>query len=76
MDWIEALILGLVQGLTEYLPVSSSGHLAIGSYLFGIEGEENLRQIDGHGGQQTGEHEKNGGQDQSGNSAHEKNPFF
>ena len=42
MDWIEALILGLVQGLTEYLPVSSSGHLAIGSYLFGIEGEENL----------------------------------
>ena len=42
MDWIEALILGLVQGLTEYLPVSSSGHLAIGSYLFGIEGEDNL----------------------------------
>lgn len=42
MDWIEALILGLVQGLTEYLPVSSSGHLAIGSYIFGIEGEENL----------------------------------
>ena len=42
MDWIEALILGLIQGLTEYLPVSSSGHLAIGSYLFGIEGEENL----------------------------------
>lgn len=42
MDWIEALILGLLQGLTEYLPVSSSGHLAIGSTLFGIEGEENL----------------------------------
>ena len=42
MDWIQALILGLVQGLTEYLPVSSSGHLAIGSYLFGLEGEENL----------------------------------
>ena len=42
MDWIQALILGLIQGLTEYLPVSSSGHLAIGSYLFGIEGEENL----------------------------------
>lgn len=36
------MILGLVQGLTEYLPVSSSGHLAIGSALFGIEGEENL----------------------------------
>lgn len=42
MSWIEALVLGLIQGLTEYLPVSSSGHLAIGSALFGIEGEENL----------------------------------
>ena len=42
MDWFEALVLGLIQGLTEYLPVSSSGHLAIGSYLFGVEGEENL----------------------------------
>ena len=42
MSWIEALILGILQGLTEYLPVSSSGHLAIGSALFGIEGEENL----------------------------------
>ena len=42
MDTIEALILGIVQGLTEYLPVSSSGHLAIGSYILGIESEENL----------------------------------
>ena len=42
MSWIEALILGILQGLTEYLPVSSSGHLAIGSALFGIEGEDNL----------------------------------
>ena len=42
MSWLEALILGIVQGLTEYLPVSSSGHLTIGSALFGIEGEENL----------------------------------
>ncbi len=42
MSWFEALVLGLLQGLTEYLPVSSSGHLAIGSALFGIEGEENL----------------------------------
>lgn len=42
MSWEEALILGLLQGLTEYLPVSSSGHLAIGSALFGINGEDNL----------------------------------
>lgn len=42
MSTLEALILGLVQGLTEYLPVSSSGHLTIGAHLFGINGEENL----------------------------------
>ena len=43
MDWIQALILGIIQGLTEYLPVSSSGHLAIGQALFGLEdGESNL----------------------------------
>lgn len=42
MEWFEALILGLVQGFTEYLPVSSSGHLAIGAALFDLEGEENL----------------------------------
>ena len=42
MDWFQALILGIVQGLTEYLPVSSSGHLAIGATIFGMSGEENL----------------------------------
>ncbi len=42
MQWFEALVLGIVQGLTEYLPVSSSGHLAIGAHLFGLSGEENL----------------------------------
>ena len=43
MDWIEALILGLVQGLTEFLPVSSSGHLEIGKALLGVKAEDNLR---------------------------------
>ena len=42
MSWIESLLMGLLQGLTEYLPISSSGHLAIASSLFGIEGEQNL----------------------------------
>ncbi|MFO7997886.1 MAG: undecaprenyl-diphosphate phosphatase [Bacteroidales bacterium] len=44
MSWIEALILGLVQGLTEFLPVSSSGHLELGSALFGLTNpDDNLR---------------------------------
>jgi undecaprenyl-diphosphatase len=42
MSWIEALILGLVQGLTEFLPVSSSGHLEIGKVLLGVEAERSL----------------------------------
>ncbi len=42
MNWFEALWMGLIQGLTEYLPVSSSGHLTIASALFGIQAEENL----------------------------------
>lgn len=37
MSSIEAIILGLIQGLTEFLPVSSSGHLTIAKALFGIE---------------------------------------
>lgn len=39
MSGFEAFILGLVQGLTEFLPVSSSGHLTIGKYLFGIDAD-------------------------------------
>mgnify|MGYP003562942685 FL=1 len=42
MNWLEALLLGLIQGLTEFLPVSSSGHLEIGQALFGTSGEDNL----------------------------------
>ena len=45
MSWLEALILGIIQGLTEFLPVSSSGHLTIMSNLFGLEGESNLTMI-------------------------------
>lgn len=37
MEWFEAIILGLVQGLTEFLPVSSSGHLVIGREILGVE---------------------------------------
>jgi len=42
MDWWQAIILGLVQGLTEFLPVSSSAHLAIGRELLGVENSEDL----------------------------------
>ena len=42
MEWFEALILGIIQGLTEYLPVSSSGHLELGNAILGVEMEENL----------------------------------
>jgi len=42
MNWIEALILGIIQGLTEFLPVSSSGHLELGKHILGIEYSESL----------------------------------
>lgn len=37
MSWLQAFILGIIQGLTEFLPVSSSGHLTIGQTLLGVE---------------------------------------
>lgn len=42
MTWFEAILLGLLQGLTEFLPVSSSGHLQIGKELLGIDAGEDL----------------------------------
>jgi undecaprenyl-diphosphatase len=42
MNWFEAMVLGLIQGLTEFLPVSSSGHLEIAKSLFGINPESSF----------------------------------
>jgi len=42
MGWLEALILGIIQGLTEFLPVSSSGHLEIGKVVLGVDAEKSL----------------------------------
>lgn len=42
MSWIEALILGMIQGLSEFLPISSSGHLELGKIVMGIEAESGL----------------------------------
>jgi undecaprenyl-diphosphatase len=49
MNWYEALIFGLVQGLTEFLPVSSDGHLEIVKYLFGGIEESFLFTVVVHG---------------------------
>jgi undecaprenyl-diphosphatase len=37
MNWWESILLGLLQGLTEFLPVSSSGHLVLGQHVLGLE---------------------------------------
>lgn len=50
MNWIEAVVLGVVQGLTEFLPVSSSGHLVLFQHLFGLVEPELLFDISVHVG--------------------------
>ena len=42
MNEIQALVLGILQGLTEFIPVSSSGHLELGHAIFGDSQEDNL----------------------------------
>ena len=42
MNWFEALLLGILQGLTEFLPISSSGHLELGSYFLKTDNTDNL----------------------------------
>lgn len=42
MTLIEAIILGIIQGLTEFLPVSSSGHIELGTVLLGVQSKDNL----------------------------------
>lgn len=42
MNYLEALLLGIIQGLTEFLPVSSSGHLEIGHVILDIHADHNL----------------------------------
>ncbi len=45
MNWLEAILLGLVEGITEFLPISSTGHLILTQSLLGLEGDAVERQL-------------------------------
>ena len=45
MEIIDAILLGFIQGITEFLPISSSGHLVIGNYFLGIENNNILFEV-------------------------------
>jgi len=42
MSFFQAIIMGIIQGLTEFIPVSSSGHLVLFQYFFGMGESENI----------------------------------
>ena len=42
MDLIKAIIVGIIQGLTEFLPVSSSGHIGLGEAILGLDFKEQI----------------------------------
>ena len=45
MDLINSILLGIIQGITEFLPISSSGHLVLGQHFLGIENSGILLEV-------------------------------
>ena len=43
MDWIQTIIIAIVEGLTEFLPVSSTGHMIIAQNILGVESTEYVK---------------------------------